>query len=273
MCQLLLVLDKENAESIMKKFLSLSSSTNLKYGHGIQYIANTNRYWSAYKNTLPPHLDETHMQLPITNNVIAHLREIYTKTLSSREINAELTIHNTQPYQYNDMYFIHHGDWFRTDTNKKQIFQRYHKHTNFIEPIVSIRNMMNSQISKNIKGTTDSELMFHLFVQFLTDKQMSIRNYRDHIAKAWNKTITTIAQCGFQNSSNVVFTHGNYVMFSNIYQNRSSLDIKQTSLYVNYQDGVTVCSSRIVPNMTPVSKNKIYIYNRRSKYLSEHNVA
>ena len=179
------------------------------------------------------------------------------------------------------MYFMHQGNLLIPESGTIRKFQMYYKTPSFQVKINKLMTIIGRDLSKHIQGNTDSELWLYLFVHHLL-KNKSQKYSRDQIAAAFTNSLHDIEAAGFQNSSNIVFAHENYIMFANIYRTdhifstiygtgeRIHMDV--ANLYADVSDGVAVCSTRLKPSYQKIKQNKIYIYNLLSKKLSEHDI-
>jgi len=280
MCIIFIALDNPNAESLLEKFMSKSTPYDLRHGYGI--LHKNSKEWISSKTTEPPFVDKLYKTVAKSSNIIAHLRRIYTYNVDCRHIEAEHNIVNTQPHVYKNMYFMHQGNLLVPESGTIRKFQMYYKTPSFQVKINKIINIIGPSLSKQIQGNTDSELWLYLFVHHLL-KNKSHKLSRDQIAAAFTNSIHDIESAGFQNNSNIVFAHENYIMFANIYKTdhifstiygtgeRIHMDV--ANLYADVSDGVAVCSTRLKPSYQKIKQNKIYIYNLLSKKLSEHDIS
>ena len=167
---------------------------------------------------------------------------------------------------------MHHGDLFIEDSNNIKRFQQHYREPVFQKRITQTYKLLNTDFLNNILGNTDSEFIFHIFLQFLQNKDTTA-NSRYNMISSFKQTIQYINQLGFQNASNIVIVQDNYIMFSNVYKNTTKNHIKSPRLYMNNDEhhGITVCSSQLVPGSTKIKQNSIYIYNILSKKVFEYN--
>ena len=279
MCLILIALDNPNAKTLLEKFMSKSTPYDLRHGYGI--LHKNNKEWISSKTTEPPFVDKQYKTLTNHSNIIVQLRRIYTFNVDCHHIENEHTIVNTQPYVYKNMHFMHQGNLLVPESGTIRKFQMYYKTPSFQSKINKLMTIIDADLSKHIHGNTDSELWFYLFVHNLL-KNKSHKLSRDQLANAFINSIHDIESAGFQNNSNIVFTHENYVMFANIYRTdhifstiygtgeRIHMDV--ANLYADVNEGLSVCSTRLNPSYQKIKQNKIYIYNLLSKKLSEHDI-
>lgn len=279
MCLILIALDNPNAEKLLEKFMSKSTPYDLRHGYGI--IHRNNKEWVSMKTTDPPFVDKLYKTVAKSSNIIALLRRIYTFNVDCRHIEDAHNIVNTQPYVYKNMYFMHQGNLLVPESGTIRMFQMYYKTPSFQVKINKLMAIISPTLSKHIQGNTDSELWFHLFLHHYL-KNKSPKLSRDQIAAAFTNSIHDIEGAGFQNNSNIVFAHENYIMFANVYrtdhifstiygtEERIHMDV--ANLYADVSEGVAVCSTRLKPSYQKIKQNKIYIYNLLSKKLSEHDI-
>ena len=279
MCLILIALDNPNAKTLLEKFMSKSTPYDLRHGYGI--LHKNNKEWVSCKTTEPPFVDKQYKTVAKSSNIIAHLRRIYTYNVDCRNIEAEHNIVNTQPYVYKNMYFMHQGHLLVPESGTIREFQMYYKTPSFQSKINKLMTIIGRDLSKHIHGNTDSELWFHLFLHHYL-KNKSHKLSRDQIANAFINSIHDIEAAGFQNNSNIVFAHENYIMFANIYRTDhifstiygtgEKIHMDVANLYADVNEGLSVCSTRLKPSYQKIKQNKIYIYNLLSKKLSEHDI-
>ena len=270
MCQILVSLDNMNANYILETFFNQSQPNILSSGHGILY--KNGNIWSCYKNFKPPFVDDTYNKMIFSTNVIAHMRQIYTQNLTPDKIRDEQIMQNTQPYKYQDTFFMHHGDLFRTVSGKQLAFQSNYNHPEFKYQIARLRTIIDIKLLENIRGNTDSELVFHLFLHYFGSFHKPISNNRNSIASSLRKTLLTLDKHGFQTTSNIVIVHDNYIAFSNIYKNSTGNSIIPLQLYIDKRNGINICSSKLIPGSVKVKQNVLYIYNITSKLITMHDL-
>lgn len=272
MCQLFITLDTNNASTLLEKFFKLSKSKPLKDGYGI--ITKNKNNWLLNKSIKPPYIDDSYKKILNSNFIIAHLRQIYKENMTINAIKNETVLQNTHPFVYRNLYFMHHGDLFIQDSNIIKRFQQYYREPVFQNIINSVHHSLNTKILNNISGNTDSEFIFHIFLQFLHNKDKNM-NLRYNMLSSFKQTILYISKLGFQNASNFVIIQDNFILFSNIYENNTTNYIHSPKLYINENKEVdnynlTVCSSKIVPDSTEIKQNSVYIYNITSKKLVKY---
>lgn len=260
MCLILIALDNPNAKTLLEKFMSKSTPYDLRHGYGI--LHKNNKEWVSCKTTEPPFVDKQYKSTAASSNIIAHLRRIYTYNMDCRHIEAQHNIANTQPYVYKNLYFMHQGDLLVPESGTIRKFQMYYKTPSFQSKINKLMNIIGRDLSKHIHGNTDSELWFHLFLHHYL-KNKSHKLSRDQIANAFINSIHDIEAAGFQNNSNIVFAHENYIMFANIYRTDhifstiygtgEKIHMDVANLYADLNEGISVCSTRLKPSY---QKNK-----------------
>ena len=270
MCQIFITLDTTNAITLLEKFFTLSKSNPLKDGYGL--ITKDSNDWILSKSINPPYINKEYKQILNSNFIIAHLRQIYKENVTTEAIRKEKTIENTHPFIYHNIYFMHHGDLFIEDSNNIKRFQQHYREPVFQKRITQTYKLLNTNLLNNILGNTDSEFIFHIFLQYLQNKDTTA-NSRYNMISSFKQTTQYINQLGFQNASNIVIVQDNYIMFSTVYKNTTQKHIKSPRLYMNKDNhtGVTICSSKIAPGLIKIKQNSIYIYNILSKKVFEYN--
>ena len=270
MCQIFITLDTTNSITLLEQFFTLSETKPLKDGYGI--IIKENNNWVVNKSVNPPYIDKTYKKLLKSNIIIAHLRQIYKTNMTTIAIKNEKTIENTHPFSYQNIYFMHHGDLFMDDSNIIKRYQQHYREPVFQNKISQAYKLISSKLLNNITGNTDSEMIFHIFLQFLYNKD-NTSNTRVNMVSSFKQTIEYINHLDFQNSSNIVIVKDNYVLFSNIYKNTTKRYIKPLSLYMSKDkyNKITICSSKLIPESNEIKQNSIYIFNTISKKVFDYN--
>lgn len=270
MCQIFITLDTTNSITLLEQFFTLSETKPLKDGYGI--IIKNNNNWVVNKSVNPPYIDKTYKKLLKSNIIIAHLRQIYKTNMTTIAIKNEKTIENTHPFSYQNIYCMHHGDLFMDDSNIIKRYQQHYREPVFQNKISQAYKLISSKLLNNITGNTDSEIIFHIFLQFLYNKD-NTSNTRVNMVSSFKQTIEYINHLDFQNSSNIVIVKDNYVLFSNIYKNTTKRYIKPLSLYMSKDkyNKITICSSKLIPESNEIKQNSIYIFNTISKKVFEYN--
>ena len=270
MCQIFITLDTTNSITLLEQFFTLSETKPLKDGYGI--IIKNNNNWVVNKSVNPPYIDKTYKKLLKSNIIIAHLRQIYKTNMTTIAIKNEKTIENTHPFSYQNIYCMHHGDLFMDDSNIIKRYQQHYREPVFQNKISQAYKLISSKLLNNITGNTDSEIIFHIFLQFLYNKD-NTSNTRVNMVSSFKQTIEYINHLDFQNSSNIVIVKDNYVLFSNIYKNTTKRYIKPLSLYMSKDkyNKITICSSKLIPESTEIKQNSIYIFNTISKKVFDYN--
>jgi predicted glutamine amidotransferase len=265
MCQLFLALDvTSDAIALLSQFFAQSKTKPLKHGYGI--VTRQSSGWVAYKSTTTPVIDTAYNTIVESNIIIAHLRQIYTKNMTAIEIKNEQILTNTQAFNHNNIYFMHHGDLFIRGSNEMLRFQQSYMTKEFQTCIQKLKSVLSKILLRNIHGNTDSELIFHIFLHFFYAKDKP-EKILSNILTAWRKTLKLISDTGFQTASNFAIVIQNYVLFSNVYHNSSGVSLKQVDLYVSIDEDFIACSSKIIPSMKLSERNRTYVYNILSKNL------
>jgi len=166
--------------------------------------------------------------------IFAHIRAI--KPFSSGLIHE----FNCHPFQYNNLLFMHNGDF-----------------KNFKNYIKLIINKIDDDILINLKGTTDSEYIFLLIISFLKNKELNIQNMKYAIIDVI-KYINTIPIPIF--SFNIAITNGEFIVFTRYINNHE----KPPSLYYKFYDKNICISSEPIntgEEWTYIPKNVIGYYD------------
>ena len=106
MCKLFFSFQYSNSKKLLKEFLTKSSEEHLEYGYGISWY---DKKWNTYKcnciNATDPDNVKT-LQNIKSNNIIAHVRNIYHEKMTPEQICNEIKIENVHPFQYKQYLFL-----------------------------------------------------------------------------------------------------------------------------------------------------------------------
>ncbi|MBF95680.1 MAG: Gamma-glutamyl-hercynylcysteine sulfoxide hydrolase [Alphaproteobacteria bacterium MarineAlpha9_Bin4] len=168
-------------------------------GFGIAWNSNSNFY--LYKSVLPiwndPNLDA------VTKNLSS---DIVLANVRSATISKDLSYSNTHPFIYKDLLFSHNG-----------YIKNFHDSVK--EKII---DLIDNKLLSEIKGNTDSEYIFFLFIHCY--------NQEKNISKAIYKTIDILRDiCQEAMLNFLICTRGNNIK---LYATKFSLEARCPSLYL-----------------------------------------
>uniref|UniRef100_A0A6C0HTP8 Glutamine amidotransferase type-2 domain-containing protein n=1 Tax=viral metagenome TaxID=1070528 RepID=A0A6C0HTP8_9ZZZZ len=264
MCQLFLSIKKENGKQLLEKFINKSKIEPVKDGYGITWYQNNK--WNVYKNNVQ-YINDTNYNDVITNIhsniIIAHLRRVYNGA-NKKEILEEKIIENNHPFYYEDWVFVLHGDLFFSDNKNVFSFQKYHREPVFKESISKLMNHILPKYKKMIKGKTDSEIIFYLFLSIWENLSKEQKMYVKQVLYICLLQVLDIIQkSGFYYSFSFIIAKDKYILVTNCYYNTSGIYIKKVKLYIDKSndDGVVICSSKMTDSSKKMVLNTYQLIN------------
>jgi len=267
MCRLFLLL--QNQEGPKKKTVSLletflAQSIHVKKttpglqnprdlhqhcdGYGFAYSSSaSNRYenhntkWSIYKK---PHISK---QDPDVDQVLETVAEspVILGHIRSAAKGMAVAYENTHPFHYKNQVFMHNG--------------QIHGFTPLIR-LALVKHIL-PKFRPSIKGTTDSEVLFYLFLTCLEktteqmkSEKMHIKDSAKSLIEAFQRTISILKNAGIHEfAGNIVFANKTHILVTRyLMHDATNFPKKQTpnSLYISDVDSRTCISSE------PVSKKR-----------------
>ena len=243
MCRLLLIINNKLDKNIIKKFLK--QSILIKNTPGIEYKYDKNfhkqgygfawksdKKWNIYKKPLCFSEDKYNDEIlnKITKNklsnkiLIGHIR-------SNKNLPFKKKLTNTHPFKYEENIWCHNG---------------------IIEDFVEFKknNMINikKEYISNIKGNTDSEFIFYLFLSLLNNNNINDATILFfNILNKYNKKI----------SANIIFSNNKYVLVSR-YINKNNIG---PSLYYSTDNNFIISSEPITSNYDIVKNNSAILFD------------
>tara|TARA_B100000674_G_C37953934_1_gene968616 strand:- start:703 stop:1542 length:840 start_codon:yes stop_codon:yes gene_type:complete len=203
-------------------------------GFGISWYSDNNKIYN-YKNIVPPWNDNNLKNLSEYINskfFFSHIRAI--KPFSSKSIVHEFNCH---PFMYKNYLWMHNGDIKNISNLQKYVYSNCEK-----------------DILENIKGNTDSELTFYIFLNSLNNeinekKYLPYRKYTEKIKWAIRKIIELNNEevC----SLNFAFTDGKTIICTRFINTK---DEQPPSLY--YRIEKKNDKKNIIISSEPINYNK-----------------
>lgn len=176
--------------------------------------------------------------------IFAHIRAI--KPLSQSIIHE----YNCHPFSYKNFMFMHNGDLKNFNNFKKKII-----------------NYLSDNVFNLIKGSTDSEYVFAIFLNFLSKKifknggELEVNYFKTIVLKTIKKIESY--QSKIPMSMNFAFTDGKTIICTRYINN----DEEPPSLYFRVLDSSVIISSEPVDyddNWKYITKNNLVIYNKNT---------
>ena len=246
MCRLLIILNKIiNQLSYVEKFLlqsitkkntpGLNNDRDFNYhkdGYGfILKLENEQIY--VYKSSklykFDPNLNDLLSKAANSNLIIGHLRSIKT------ELNDNISYNNTHPFFFLNNYWLHNGSIKPFDYN-------------FFKSFVSSRYI------DSIKGSTDSELLFYIFLSFF-DK------FRNSLI-AWKEFFNFLGSLQKENiviSANIIYLNNKELYISRFINNEEH----PPSLYFDNKNMI-ISSEPVTENFKLLDKNSFFRFSLKT---------
>ena len=245
MCRLLLLLNTKNNLKKIILFLSQSihlhkytpllknsrDATNHKDGFGLSWY--NNKIINFYKSPLIFNKDtklDNVLNSISSNIILGHIRQ---KTESNTSYN------NTHPFYFDNQIFIHNGR-----------IKDFNKNKNIVLKYININYI------KYIKGHTDSEFLFYLFLSF--------NDIHGCLKKAMKEMFNLFRFLNIELGANIIFGNMDYIIITRylIYnQNEYVNKQKPASLYIDYSDGIIISSEPITDNWHLIKENSILLFD------------
>lgn len=224
-------------------------------GFGISWYHKKKLF--LYKNNLPPWNDYNILNISeyIKSNLIfAHIRAI--KPFSSNSI---VNYQNCHPFNYFNFTWMHNGDIKHNIELEKYVYSN-----------------CNDDLLKLIKGNTDSEYMFYIFISLIPERYKNKKYLPINIIKeVFLNTLKLVNQINKYSSSsmNIAFSDGKTIICSryinskndtppSLYYSYNSLGMKSNA-DVNEKKNIIISSEPIEKksvNWKLIPKNKLLIY-------------
>ena len=133
-----------NTKKHLDKFISFSKHINdqgLYGGIGVAWFGNSSHKWGCMRRLKLYNDSSSFPDVMLSNDlVIGHIRKLH-------EGSAEIAIENVHPFSYKNQIFLHNGNLTGFSANRSVIFSDIDK-----------------DLRPYIKGETDTEYMFYLFL-------------------------------------------------------------------------------------------------------------
>ena len=244
MCRLFLSINTKNIKK--KIFLFLSQSIHQQKftpllnnyrdgiihhdGYGLSWFKNNKI--DFYKSPLLFIKDTNFNNIlnSISSNIIlGHIRQ---KTESN------VCYDNTHPFYFNNQVFMHNGKIKDFNKNKQIIFK-----------------YINLNYLPFIKGCTDSEILFFLYLTFL-------EIYGNQYKKAMLEMLNLFKILNIELTANIIYANKDYIIITRyLIYNQNEYSEKQSppSLYIDHSDGIIISSEPISNNWQLIKENTILL--------------
>lgn len=262
MCKLFFSLHYPNTKKLLRDFLHQGNTEHLEYGYGLAWQQNYD--WKTYKCNCFHMTDPNSKKIlhdMDSSIVLGHIRNIYHENMTPKQLCDEIRIENTHPFQYKDNIFTHHGDLFLHYNSDLKNYQLGHSDAPFKKAMKTIHSHILPEFRKQIKGTTDSEILFYLLLSLqktLMDKQGMDKKLAS--ISSFYELSTIIDSVGISNSSNITFATSDYAFVAKIYKNNSDMKLKNPDFFISEKKNALLFSNfKLLTNMQLVKKNMLYV--------------
>jgi glutamine amidotransferase len=206
-------------------------------GFGFAWRCGSSK-WDCYKNTImyneDPNIDKTIKQLCRKKIVLGHLR---------RKLYGNISYENTQPFIYKKYVFMHNGYVSDFTENKSKLLH-------YVDP----------ELRSNIKGNTDSEIMFYMLVSIFSKNEENLENLKFSVKKLFH----ILKELEIPNISNLVFSNGTISVVCR-YEYNMPNHKPYYSLYYDIENGITISSEPVSLQPVLVPKNSMMLINMKEE--------
>ncbi len=262
---------KQLLEFLHKQFVRHDSKES---GYGVTWYKS--KTWNTYKSTSvflkDPNFEEIVKKL--SNILIFHIR--YIVNMPSLQYKKEQVIQNSHPFFYKDFTLVHHGDLFYKPVNENLLrYQDQHHKPSFKRIIKKLKTHIAPHFLKEIKGHTDSEIMFYLAltsheeltkVEGLSKPKIFLYSFI--------KMLEIVNYYSMENISNFFFANKDYIIVANVLKKTPTNYRKKLDLYMHREKngGVIMSSVKVIGSSKEVGENEIYFINISSGSMHHYKV-
>ena len=245
MCRILYSLYQPNTEELIWKFLRQSDHLE-KYTPGIDSPANFHTHtegfglagikdkkWSVYKTATlyrdVPNMAEIAEKMAEHPLVIGHIRR---STMATKR--------NNHPFHYRNHVFLHNGH-----------LADYQSHRS-----VFLRKVPPA-FRAHIKGDTDMEIMFYLFLSIIEKQEMSVSALRESVQQMFRE----VSSVSVRYNANVIYGNPEYSLITRYSHGK----IDSPSLYLNMtRKGLLITSEPVSRKFLIIPDKTLIVVNHRT---------
>jgi predicted glutamine amidotransferase len=215
------------------------------HNDGFGIALQKNNRWNITKWIEEPEKDIYGMMKEIEESkiVIIHLRRNCHLGKKCKISTGKKSVENTHPFSYKDAVFAHNGNIVD--------FEKHKKH---------LRKFIADDLFRNIRGETDSEWIFFMFLTLLGKKEQQDMNEIHTLLEKWIQHIQSVCQ---EFTFNIMFSNKEFSVITRyIHYDKTKYNKKQkpNSLYYDTSNGFVVSSEPISMKHTLVPENTaIYV--------------
>jgi predicted glutamine amidotransferase len=200
---------------------------------------------------------------------VGHVREIIK---NGNDISKELylknmCLENTHPFQYKNNIFMHHGDIFVNCSidgkNELLFYQKHREQPCVIKKMNCIKKYITNELQREIKGNTDSELMFFLFLSIYEKQKNNFNGLEEetNLLTSFYCMLQILQQYKIEHHSNIIFSNGDFIIAANICDTKNPERIKPCDFYMDKTDGLLFSCLKCTDASELVQPNTIHIIN------------
>lgn len=270
MCKLFFSYRHKNTKKLLRKFLKHGNAEHSKYGYGLSW--KTDSAWGTHKCNCFHMTDPDSKKIikDIDSTIIAsHIRNIYHENMTPQQICDEIAVENTHPFTYKDATFMHHGDLFLDFAGDSNSFQLHHNAKEWKLAMAKTMKYMSPELKSKIKGKTDSEILFYLLLSIQQQLECSEQDGMDAVVQSFYILTRVLDEADISNSSNILFSKGDYIAVAKIYKKNSSHELKNPAFYldIDEQGGMLFSNVKLTNHGEDVEKNTLYVINSKTNEL------
>jgi predicted glutamine amidotransferase len=242
------ILSKRNSEKDTPLLRNSRDDGPHEDGLGIASFDLDSKKWKINKwvDVEDQELQETYNGLQEKGIIIIHLRHKCHLT-KCRISNGKESLENTHPFSYRNILFTHNGS-----------ILDFHKYKQYL------RRFIRNDLFVRIKGTTDSEWLFYIFLTRYLYEKPSLKNFHNML----EGIIIDLQMFCREFTLNIIFSTPTYsVLTRYIHYNKSDHIRKQyaNSLYYDSSDGFMVTSEPMTKKYKLVPDNCAIYVDHHSK--------
>jgi len=264
MCRFIFLYKCKDAKDKMIEFLQKKytheHATESSYGVAWYECGEWNEYKSIVSSVEDPNYSEV-IEKVNSDILILHVR--YILHMPKHEYIKENIIENAHPFFYKDYVFVHTGDLFYSPLNGDLLrYQSNKNHPEFKKITKKLFDHISPRLKKEIKGKTDSEIMFYLMLTVEKQLQQVEGLSKEKLfLYSFIKTLQIIDYYSLENISNFFFANDKYAIIANIIKKTPSNKRNKLDLYMNHSHNgeITASCKKIKDSCKEVKENNIYL--------------
>jgi len=248
MCRIFLSINHSDNNSLIEKFieqahpghkpntphLPKNSRDNGPHtdGTGFAVLSNANAHrWVIYKsvdNAIPDGFRPK-------NITIGHIRK------KCPNYPGDISLQNTHPFSYRNYIMVHNGFLHDIDTHPTKY-----------------KGWVAQDLQKHIKGETDSEIFFYIYLTFLRKHRSHNRKNGFYLIDTLREVLAKFIEEGDEVSANLVLSDGSFILVTRYLWVDPKKHRKRQhalSLYCDVCDGIVISSEPLTPDYKVIPEN------------------